>query len=198
LVQAVLDAIALAVQAVIDAIAEVARARRRACGEQTQTQCRSPPCLPQPCLHVRLLGQAGAGCAVDDGLHEGKRATRSPVDTAPVAFRDRYDGDERDPGAQRMTDGLVALYIFMLAAIAGNVIISRVPVILHTPLMSGSNFIHGIVLIGAMVVLGHADTTLEKVIGFLAVLLARATPPAVMSSPSACSRCSSRRRRRMR
>ena len=70
-----------------------------------------------------------------------------------------------------MTDGLGALYIFMLAAIAGHVIISRVPVILHTPLMSGSNFIHGIVLIGAMVVLGHADTTLEKVIGFVAVLL---------------------------
>jgi NAD(P) transhydrogenase subunit alpha len=56
-------------------------------------------------------------------------------------------------------------------AIAGHVIISRVPVILHTPLMSGSNFIHGIVLIGAMVVLGHADTTLEKAIGFVAVLL---------------------------
>ena len=70
-----------------------------------------------------------------------------------------------------MGDGFVALYIFMLAAIAGHVIISRVPVILHTPLMSGSNFIHGIVLIGAMVVLGHADTTLEKAIGFLAVLL---------------------------
>ncbi len=70
-----------------------------------------------------------------------------------------------------MIDGFVALYIFMLAAIAGHVIISRVPVILHTPLMSGSNFIHGIVLIGAMVVLGHADTTLEKVIGFIAVLL---------------------------
>ena len=49
-----------------------------------------------------------------------------------------------------MIDGFVALYIFMLAAIAGHVIISRVPVILHTPLMSGSNFIHGIVLIGAM------------------------------------------------
>ena len=70
-----------------------------------------------------------------------------------------------------MADGFVALYIFMLAAIAGHVIISRVPVILHTPLMSGSNFIHGIVLIGAMVVLGHADTTLEKAIGFLAVLM---------------------------
>jgi NAD(P) transhydrogenase subunit alpha len=68
-------------------------------------------------------------------------------------------------------DGFIAIYIFMLAAIAGHVIIARVPVILHTPLMSGSNFIHGIVLIGAMVVLGHADTPLEKVIGFVAVLL---------------------------
>jgi len=76
-----------------------------------------------------------------------------------------------DVGESEMADGFVALYIFMLAAIAGHVIISRVPVILHTPLMSGSNFIHGIVLIGAMVVLGHADTTLEKVIGFAAVLL---------------------------
>ena len=70
-----------------------------------------------------------------------------------------------------MGDGFVALYIFLLAAVAGHVIISRVPVILHTPLMSGSNFIHGIVLIGAMVVLGHAQTTLEQVIGFIAVAL---------------------------
>ena len=74
-------------------------------------------------------------------------------------------------GSGIVGDGFVALYIFMLAAIAGHVIISRVPVILHTPLMSGSNFIHGIVLIGAMVVLGHADTTLEKAIGFIAVVL---------------------------
>ena len=68
-------------------------------------------------------------------------------------------------------DGFVALYIFMLAAFTGYEIIGRVPVILHTPLMSGSNFIHGIVLVGAMVVLGHADTTLEKAIGFVAVVL---------------------------
>lgn len=74
-------------------------------------------------------------------------------------------------GDATVAQGFMALYVFMLAAIAGHVIISRVPVILHTPLMSGSNFIHGIVLIGAMVVLGHADTTLEKTIGFLAVLL---------------------------
>ncbi|GMU43895.1 MAG: NAD(P) transhydrogenase subunit alpha [Xanthomonadales bacterium] len=70
-----------------------------------------------------------------------------------------------------MIDGFIALYIFMLAAFTGYEIISRVPVILHTPLMSGSNFVHGIVMVGAMIVLAHADTTLEKVIGFLGVLL---------------------------
>ena len=68
-------------------------------------------------------------------------------------------------------EGVIALYIVMLAAFAGYEVIARVPVILHTPLMSGSNFVHGIVMIGAMVVLGHADTTTEKVIGFLAVLM---------------------------
>ena len=68
-------------------------------------------------------------------------------------------------------DGLLALYIFTLAAFTGYEIIAKMPVILHTPLMSGSNFIHGIVLIGAMVVLGHADSTLEKAIGFVAVVL---------------------------
>ena len=68
-------------------------------------------------------------------------------------------------------EGFVALYIFMLAAFTGYEIISKVPTILHTPLMSGSNFVHGIVLVGAMVAMGHADTDVEKVIGFIAVLL---------------------------
>jgi H+-translocating NAD(P) transhydrogenase subunit alpha len=68
-------------------------------------------------------------------------------------------------------DGIVALYIFMLAAFTGYEIIGRVPVILHTPLMSGSNFVHGIVVVGAMVALGHADTDIERVIGFLGVVL---------------------------
>ncbi|NJO14225.1 MAG: NAD(P) transhydrogenase subunit alpha [Thioploca sp.] len=71
-----------------------------------------------------------------------------------------------------MIEGFTALYIFMLAAFTGYEVISRVPVILHTPLMSGSNFVHGIVLVGAMVALGHADTTLEKTIGFIGVILA--------------------------
>ena len=69
-------------------------------------------------------------------------------------------------------EGFVALYIFMLAAVTGYEIISKVPVILHTPLMSGSNFIHGIVLVGAMVAMGHAETTTQTIIGFVAVLLA--------------------------
>ena len=69
-------------------------------------------------------------------------------------------------------EGFIALYIFMLAAFTGYEVISKVPVILHTPLMSGSNFVHGIVVVGAMVALGHASTPLEQTIGFIAVLLA--------------------------
>ena len=68
-------------------------------------------------------------------------------------------------------DGFIALYIFMLAGFVGYEIIGRVPAILHTPLMSGSNFIHGIVLVGAMVALGRASTSLEQIIGFIGVFL---------------------------
>ena len=54
--------------------------------------------------------------------------------------------------------GFVALYIFMLAAFAGWVIIGHVPAILHTPLMSGSNFVHGIVVVGGLFALLNAST----------------------------------------
>jgi NAD(P) transhydrogenase subunit alpha len=67
--------------------------------------------------------------------------------------------------------GFVALYIVMLAAFTGFEIIGRVPSILHTPLMSGSNFVHGIVVVGALWALLNATTTLEQVIGFVGVLL---------------------------
>lgn len=66
--------------------------------------------------------------------------------------------------------GFVALYIVMLAAFAGYEIIGRVPSILHTPLMSGSNFVHGIVVVGAMYALARATNTVEEVFGFLGVL----------------------------
>jgi NAD(P) transhydrogenase subunit alpha len=71
-------------------------------------------------------------------------------------------------------EGLTALYLFMLAAFTGYEIIMRVPVILHTPLMSGSNFVHGVVLVGAMVSLGGAETPFEQTLGFIAVLLGAA------------------------
>ncbi|MHB2026895.1 MAG: NAD(P) transhydrogenase subunit alpha part 2 [Elusimicrobiota bacterium] len=64
--------------------------------------------------------------------------------------------------------------IVILAAFTGYEVISRVPVMLHTPLMSGSNFIHGIVLVGAMIALGRAQTSPEKILGFMAVALAAA------------------------
>ena len=73
-----------------------------------------------------------------------------------------------------LTSVWTAVYIAMLAAFTGYVVISRVPVILHTPLMSGSNFIHGIVVVGAMVALGLATTPLEQAIGFIAVVLGAA------------------------
>ncbi len=73
-----------------------------------------------------------------------------------------------------MIDIFVALYLFMLAGIVGYVLIGNVPSILHTPLMSGSNFIHGVVLAGAMVALGNAEGSLQIVIGFLAVVAAAA------------------------
>jgi NAD(P) transhydrogenase subunit alpha len=71
-----------------------------------------------------------------------------------------------------MIEGIwAALFIFALAAFTGYEVISRVPVILHTPLMSGSNFVHGIVLVGAMMALGHAESTAGQIIGFFGVLL---------------------------
>ncbi len=72
---------------------------------------------------------------------------------------------------QTAISGFLALYIFMLAAFTGWVIIGRVPAILHTPLMSGSNFVHGIVVVGGLFALLNASTTIEQAIGFFAVLL---------------------------
>lgn len=73
-----------------------------------------------------------------------------------------------------MSGDWAAVTIFVLAAFLGYEVISRVPVILHTPLMSGSNFIHGVVVVGALVVLTEADGPLGKALGFLAVLLGAA------------------------
>ena len=65
------------------------------------------------------------------------------------------------------------VYVLILSVIVGIEVISKVPSVLHTPLMSGANAIHGVVLIGAIIVLGHASptNTLAMVLGFFAVVL---------------------------
>ena len=65
---------------------------------------------------------------------------------------------------------IASLTIFALAAFLGVELISRVPTLLHTPLMSGTNAIHGIVLVGAMLIAGSADSTLEQVLAFVALV----------------------------
>jgi H+-translocating NAD(P) transhydrogenase subunit alpha len=71
------------------------------------------------------------------------------------------------------TTGIIEyLTIFVLAAFVGIEVVSKVPSILHTPLMSGSNAIHGIVLVGALTIMGEAHGAAEVTLGFLAVFLA--------------------------
>ena len=67
---------------------------------------------------------------------------------------------------------LLAVTLFVLAVFLGMELIAKVPATLHTPLMSGSNAISGITLIGALVSAGAEHTTLTTVLGFLAVTLA--------------------------
>jgi H+-translocating NAD(P) transhydrogenase subunit alpha len=64
-----------------------------------------------------------------------------------------------------------AIFIIVLSIFLGIEVISHVPSVLHTPLMSGANAIHGVVIIGAIIVMGHAQNTLSMVLGFVAVIL---------------------------
>lgn len=102
-----------------------------------------------------------------------------------------------------MTDGIILLTIFVLSAFAGYEVISKVSTILHTPLMSGANAIHGVILVGAVLLAGRAENTMELVVGLVAVFLAtlnmvggfvvtdrmldmfRVKRPAVAASPAA-------------
>lgn len=63
------------------------------------------------------------------------------------------------------------IFIVILSVFLGIEIINHVPAVLHTPLMSGANAIHGVVIIGAIIVMGHAETTGAMILGFLAVVL---------------------------
>ena len=69
---------------------------------------------------------------------------------------------------------VLGLYILILATFVGYEVISRVPSVLHTPLMSGTNAIHGIVMLGAILVAGSATTRVTQVLGFVAVAMGAA------------------------
>lgn len=70
-----------------------------------------------------------------------------------------------------ITENQQMIYLVILMIFVGIELIGKVPTILHTPLMSGANAIHGVVIIGAVIVMGQAETNLAKILGFLAVVL---------------------------
>jgi NAD(P) transhydrogenase subunit alpha len=71
-----------------------------------------------------------------------------------------------------MGELMVGLYVFVLATLAGREVITKVPPTLHTPLMSGANAISGIAIVGALVVAGRAEGTLQTVLGVVAIAMA--------------------------
>ncbi|MDZ4744389.1 MAG: NAD(P) transhydrogenase subunit alpha [bacterium] len=66
---------------------------------------------------------------------------------------------------------LQMIYLVVLMVFLGIELIGHVPSVLHTPLMSGANAIHGVVIIGSIIVMGQAETTLALILGFIAVIL---------------------------
>ena len=71
-----------------------------------------------------------------------------------------------------MSGNMALLTIFVLAVFVGFEVVSKVSTTLHTPLMSGANAIHGVILVGAILVTGHADGAVEITLGLLAIVLA--------------------------
>ena len=73
-----------------------------------------------------------------------------------------------------MSTAILVFFIFVLSIFLGFELISKVPSMLHTPLMSGTNAIHGIILLGGMLVLADAGNTLTVALGFVAVVFGSA------------------------
>jgi|SRR3954470_8000895 NAD(P) transhydrogenase subunit alpha len=71
-----------------------------------------------------------------------------------------------------MSEGVVWLTIFVLSVFVGIEVISKVSSTLHTPLMSGANAIHGVILLGAIIATGLTDSTVALVVGLVAIVLA--------------------------
>jgi NAD(P) transhydrogenase subunit alpha len=71
-----------------------------------------------------------------------------------------------------MSQGMALLTVFVLAVFVGFEVISKVSSVLHTPLMSGANAIHGVILVGAVIATGHATEPFDIALGLVAILLA--------------------------
>ncbi|CAB4583810.1 unannotated protein [freshwater metagenome] len=71
-----------------------------------------------------------------------------------------------------MSNGMALLAIFTLAVFVGFEVVSKVSSTLHTPLMSGANAIHGVILVGAIVVADHSSNNLELALALVAIVLA--------------------------
>src|SRR5690349_17818803 len=70
-----------------------------------------------------------------------------------------------------ITDNIQMFYLIILMIFVGIELIGHVPSVLHTPLMSGANAIHGVVIIGSIIVMGQAHETLSLILGFIAVVM---------------------------
>ena len=72
---------------------------------------------------------------------------------------------------QFLTANIQIVYLIILMIFVGIELIEKVPSVLHTPLMSGANAIHGVVIIGAIIIMGQAETMFATILGFIAVIL---------------------------
>ncbi|HEY1047940.1 MAG TPA: NAD(P) transhydrogenase subunit alpha [Bacteroidia bacterium] len=70
-----------------------------------------------------------------------------------------------------LSDNQLMVYLVILMIFLGVELIEKVPSVLHTPLMSGANAIHGVVIIGAIIIMGQAESLYATILGFIAVVL---------------------------
>ena len=116
-------------------------------------------------LIVMLLPAAGLDLAWTANVAQAQDGTTDAADLTNEAVTD-------SSSSGRTTALVASLTIFVLAIFVGFELITKVPPTLHTPLMSGSNAISGITLVGAVLVAGAGDSPFASVIGMIAVILA--------------------------
>ena len=125
--------------------------------------------------HLGAAAPPREGRRAEHRLHRGDHRRRPSSPTAGPSSRKRRrscsNPRRRPPEVPRMSPELLnSLAIFVLAILVGFEVISKVPATLHTPLMSGANSIHGIVLVGAMLIAAEADNPLSYVLAFIAMV----------------------------